>query len=158
MRYITIFVTAIVLIACGNPMNSDNVNSTKGEKQQESANNTEETNTTVDNNVEENDIENDVENNNNNDTKENKENTSSENDGTIANYDEFKQLEEFDAINDTIDLEHATLAIVEDNYGKRVLLVTNDKGIETHKTIYIKNKNRLKIIEFDKGQIFNEVI
>jgi len=152
MRYITIFIIAIVLVACGNPANSANNDSAEVSDRQVDATAVEENANETNDSVEENEAVKDK------DTLAQAYKESVENEDTAVISNEFKQLEEFDAINDTIDLEHATLDIVEDNYGKRVLLVTNDKGIETHKAIYIKNKNRLKIIEFNKGQIFNEVI
>src|SRR5699024_200977 len=159
MRYIAILITALVLAACGATSNSMNTNSVAPSDKQvdavvvdENANEAETNNEANNEVVEENEAAKDKE------TLAQEIKESVENEDTTVISDDYKQLEEFDAINDTIDLEHATLDIVEDNYGKRVLLVTNDKGIETHKAIYIKNKNRLKIIEFGKGQIFNQVI
>lgn len=153
MRYITIFITAVVLIACGNPSSFSETHSAKLEDRQVDATSVDENaNIAKNESIEENEGVIDKE------TLAQAYKESVENEDTRVISDEFKQLEEFGAINDKINLERATLDIVEDNYGKRVLLVTNDKGIETHKAIYIKNKNRLKIIELDKGQIFNEVI
>src|SRR5699024_2510975 len=67
------------------------------------------------------------------------------------------QYEEYDAINDTINLTSNDVSVVEDNQGKRVLLIKDEQGHEKYKSIYIKRDKRLKIIEFDKGQILNKI-
>lgn len=152
MRYITILIIAIVLVACGNPALSANTESAEVNDRQVDTILVKENTNDTNNSVVKNEAVKDKE------TLAQEYKESVENEDSTVISDEFKQLEEFNAINDTVDLENASLDIIEDNYGKRVLLVTNDKGIETHKAIYIKNKNRLKIIEFDKGEIFNEVI
>lgn len=145
LRYITTFFIAFVLTACGTATNISSPDAAEVTDKQVDA---------VE--VSENESKNEEVKEKETLAQEYKE--SIENEDTSVITDEFKQLEEFNKVNEIINLENAKLDIVEDNYGKRVLLVSNDKGIETHKTIYIKNKNRLKIIEFDKGQIFNEVI
>ncbi|MGM8213224.1 hypothetical protein ACLIBH_10580 [Virgibacillus sp. W0430] len=48
--------------------------------------------------------------------------------------------------------------VVEDNPNKRIIVLQDENGKNRVKSIYIKKTNRLKVIEFDKGLIFNEVI
>lgn len=68
------------------------------------------------------------------------------------------QLPEYSTLTEQVAIEDFQLRIVEDNQGKRVMLIEDEQGQEKYKSIFIKKNNRLKIIEFNKGQIFNEVI
>jgi len=66
--------------------------------------------------------------------------------------------EERAKIEEVIQTSSFETDLVEDNKEKRVILIKDASGKETHKSIFIKSSKRLKIIEFNKGQIFNEVI
>lgn len=79
-------------------------------------------------------------------------------DQDIEKNNELDELAEGSTIESTIDTKDIQLDIVEDNSNKRVILIKDEEGHKTHKSIFLKKKNRLKIIEFDKGQIFNQVI
>lgn len=68
------------------------------------------------------------------------------------------QLPEYSSLMEQVAIEDFQLNVVEDNQGKRVMLIEDEQGQEKYKSIFIKKNNRLKIIEFNKGQIFNEVI
>lgn len=71
---------------------------------------------------------------------------------------ELEELEEYEMLEDNIDLTEYTPDVKEDNSHKRIILFKNGKNNEKYKSIYIKKENRLKIIEFDEGLIYNEKI
>ncbi|WP_368653884.1 hypothetical protein AB4Y30_02200 [Ornithinibacillus sp. 4-3] len=91
-----------------------------------------------------------------------KENMDSEESEVAENLEEKEedttQLPEYSTLTEQVAIEDFQLRIVEDNQGKRVMLIEDDQGQEKYKSIFTKKNNRLKIIEFNKGQIFNEVI
>lgn len=76
---------------------------------------------------------------------------------TVQN-DEWTSLPESNKIKEIIDNQEYNVQTVTDNEGKRVLLFVDNKGVEQYKTIFIKNINRLKIIDLNNGQIFNGII
>ncbi|MBU5467502.1 hypothetical protein KQI49_11795 [Virgibacillus sp. MSJ-26] len=67
-------------------------------------------------------------------------------------------LEEYSVVEEHIDLDKYEMDIEEDNPHKRVILYKDDHNEKDYKSIYIKDKNRLKIIEFGHGEIYDEVI
>lgn len=72
---------------------------------------------------------------------------------------EISEFKESSVIEDEIDVSDLDANIETDNNNKRVILFKDgDKAV--YKTIFIKNKDRLKIIDIgnDKGQIYNETI
>lgn len=71
---------------------------------------------------------------------------------------ELAEIDEYEILTDKIDLSKFTPDVKEDNDYKRIILFKNEQGKESYKSIYIKKDNRLKIIEFNNGQIFNERI
>ncbi|MFS0871036.1 hypothetical protein AB3N00_13895 [Paenibacillus xylanilyticus] len=72
---------------------------------------------------------------------------------------EWSSLPEYDVIVRTIDSQDYTFRTVTDNENERILLLANQDGEEKYKTIFIKNTNRLKIIDVDgDGQLFNDVL
>src|SRR5699024_4573702 len=78
---------------------------------------------------------------------------------TNKNNDKRAKYEEVEVIEEHIDIADMDVKVETDNPNKRVLLFSdNDKVM--YKTIYIKEKQRLKIIDIyeDNGQIFNEII
>lgn len=72
--------------------------------------------------------------------------------------DNIKGFKEYETIEETIELNNHYIEIVEDNFGKRVMIIKDDHNQEVYKTIFTKKTNRLKIIAFDKGQIFSQII
>lgn len=70
----------------------------------------------------------------------------------------FDTFTEYATIAKQVDLKNLTPQVVEDNKGKRVILLNNAKGKPAYKTIYIKDKNRLKIIDFNGGLLFDQTI
>jgi len=55
-------------------------------------------------------------------------------------------------------MKKENLDVVEDLPEKRITIVTGDRGDEKFKAIYLKHKQRLKIIHFSHRQIFNKVL
>lgn len=135
MRQLSIIVIVMFLLIACSP--NDNIN-------QENDN---------DNNTE---TEHANENSFNDENDEEETNDQEEEPGLIS--DDIKGFKEFDTINDIVKLKDHYIEIVEDNFGKRVMLIKNNDDQEVYKTIFTKKTNRLKIIEFEKGQIFNKTI
>src|SRR5699024_11713080 len=65
---------------------------------------------------------------------------------------------EYDALNKVVDLNEFTIEEVEDNQDKHVIILKDDQDMPQFKSIYVKNKDRLKVIDFDKGVIFNKAL
>src|SRR5699024_957020 len=57
-----------------------------------------------------------------------------------------------------IDGEAFDFEVVKDNDEKRILVLKDEDNNQKYKSIYIKNKDWLKVIEFDEGLIYNEQI
>lgn len=72
--------------------------------------------------------------------------------------DNIKGFKEYVTIDEEVELNNHYIEIVEDNFGKRIMLIKDDNKQEVYKTIFTKKTNRLKIIEIDKGQIYNQII
>lgn len=70
----------------------------------------------------------------------------------------IKSFKEFETIDKNLTLQKHSVEVVEDNVGKRILLIKDENNDEVYKTIYTKENHRLKIIEIEKGQIFNKKI
>ena len=154
MKNITVFTIALFLVACGGQLGSSKVESVEIDDTQVESNE-------VVNDASENEA-NEVSNNENEgkdkETLTNEYKESLENEDTTKISDDLKALEEFATLEEEIDLSEAQIEIIEDNYGKRILLIKDAEGNKTHKSIFSKKVSKLKIIEFDGGQIFNEVI
>ncbi|MEI3608496.1 hypothetical protein [Pseudogracilibacillus sp. SO10305] len=154
MKNITVFTIALFLVACGGQLGSSKVESVEIDDTQVESNE-------VVNDASENEA-NEVANNENEgkdkETLTNEYKESLENEDTTKISDDLKALEEFATLEEEIDLSEAQIEIIEDNYGKRILLIKDAEGNKTHKSIFSKKVSKLKIIEFDGGQIFNEVI
>src|SRR5688500_9300985 len=65
---------------------------------------------------------------------------------------------EYDALNKVVDLNEFTIEEVEDNQNKHVIILKDDQDMPQFKSIYVKNKDRLKVVDFDKGVIFNQAL
>ena len=65
---------------------------------------------------------------------------------------------EYDALNKVVDLNEFTIEEVEDNQSKHVIILKDDQNMPQFKSIYVKNKDRLKVVDFDKGVIFNQAL
>lgn len=66
--------------------------------------------------------------------------------------------EEMEFIQNQIPSGNDYVQVVEDNPHKRILFIGDDTSQKKYKTIFIKDTNRLKIIDLNGGQIINEII
>jgi len=73
---------------------------------------------------------------------------------------EWTSLPEYSKITEQIDnKDDIHFEKVTDTRDKRILLIIDENGTKLYKSIFIKNTNRLKIINIkDGGQIFNEAL
>lgn len=75
-------------------------------------------------------------------------------DSASAQYEEYPVIKEQIKHADQLEASVAT-----DNPNKRVLLFKESSGVKKYKTIFIKQKSRLKIIELDdNGLIYDQTI
>lgn len=65
---------------------------------------------------------------------------------------------EYNSLTEIVNIADYQLDTEVDNPQKRIILLENQNGKEMYKSIFIKETGRLKIIEFDKGLIFNDLI
>ncbi|WHX25622.1 hypothetical protein QNH47_16025 [Virgibacillus halodenitrificans] len=84
-------------------------------------------------------------------------NGNTENNEEAADID-LTKLPEYSPIKNHIDLDAHHPVVVEDNEGKRIILFRNEKNQEKYKSIFIKEEERVKIIDLDKGEIFNGLL
>lgn len=76
-----------------------------------------------------------------------------------TNNDNLKGLPEFDVLANEIDLSTHSNLVKTDNKGNRVILFESENGVKQYKSVFVKYKNRLKIIDLPNDNlIFNEVI
>lgn len=77
----------------------------------------------------------------------------------IAGHEDWADLPEYPALIDTIGNDNYSIKTVTDNQGKRILLLSDQSDTEQYKSIFIKDTNRLKIINVnDDGEVFNEIL
>lgn len=72
--------------------------------------------------------------------------------------EEQETYEEYAVVNDVIHIDDFNADVVEDNKRKRIIVFNDDHNRPQYKTVYIKKKNRLKVIDFKGGLLFNDVI
>src|SRR5699024_6740345 len=65
---------------------------------------------------------------------------------------------EYEALTKLVDINEFTIEEVEDKQNKDVIILKDDQDMPQFKSIYVKNKDRLKVIDFDKGVIFNQAL
>lgn len=65
---------------------------------------------------------------------------------------------EYDTLDDVADVDHFNSEVVEDNPHKRIILLKDDNGQPQFKSIFVKDTNRLKIINLHDGLEYNEII
>ncbi|MGM9920369.1 MAG: hypothetical protein ACI33O_03930 [Bhargavaea sp.] len=68
--------------------------------------------------------------------------------GAISQYPEVPKTESI------IDMDGLTPKVVEDNYGKRIILYKDANSRPQYKTIFIKRTDMLKVIDLDSGQLY----
>lgn len=74
------------------------------------------------------------------------------------NGDSLTGLPESEELEDIIDGDDFNIEVVKDNDEKRILVLKDEDNNQQYKSIYVKKKDWLKVIDFDKGLIFNEQI
>lgn len=71
---------------------------------------------------------------------------------------EIEQLVEYETLNESLSLENYVPQIVEDHSEKRVILLKNQHGEPRYKSIYLKNTNQLKVVDFNSGIVLDQMI
>ncbi|WP_052360622.1 hypothetical protein [Oceanobacillus manasiensis] len=74
------------------------------------------------------------------------------------NTEDINDLLEYDTLDDVADADNFNSEVVEDNPHKRIILLKDDNGQPQFKSIFVKDTNRLKIINLNEGLVFNEII
>ncbi|ASK63383.1 hypothetical protein CFK37_15070 [Virgibacillus phasianinus] len=64
------------------------------------------------------------------------------------------EFPEFIIIDELINANSYQIQIVANNSHKRIIILKDEDGQPQYKSIYIKDINQLKIIEFDQGMVF----
>ena len=76
-----------------------------------------------------------------------------------TNDEQWASLPEYHVVIEQIGMKDYNVETVTDNEEKRILLIRDEAGERQYKTIFIKNTQRLKIIEMgEDGQIFNDIL
>ncbi|MBY0123336.1 hypothetical protein [Bacillus sp. S/N-304-OC-R1] len=68
------------------------------------------------------------------------------------------QLPEYETLASHVELSKFSLRIVEDNGSKRVMVLKDANGRDQMKSMFMKEENRLKIVNFRGGLLFNGII
>lgn len=68
--------------------------------------------------------------------------------------DALKQLPEYDTVASEINVNGLNAKVTEDNKYKRIILFSDARGQGKYKSIFIKDTNSLKVIDFRGGEIF----
>lgn len=71
---------------------------------------------------------------------------------------DITKLPEYSTLASKVDLANYTAHIVEDNASKRIIVLRDANGREQIKSLFIKRENRLKIVDYRGGLLFNELI
>ncbi len=72
--------------------------------------------------------------------------------------EDLTKLPEYSTLAAQVDLSNLSLQMVEDNTNKRVIVLKDANGREQMKSIFMKTENRLKIINYRGGLVFNDII
>ncbi|WP_208591981.1 hypothetical protein [Gracilibacillus suaedae] len=71
---------------------------------------------------------------------------------------EIEAYREYKTLTNKIDIGDLKAKVVENNSNKRVIVLKENGGQPVYKSVYLKDTNRLKIINLLGGLIFNEII
>lgn len=74
------------------------------------------------------------------------------------NETKLQDFTEYEVLKEEMNIQKYQPKVETDNNDTRILIMSDDEGQELYKSIFIKDTNRLKIIEFKRGLIFNEVL
>lgn len=92
-------------------------------------------------------------------TKDNEESDEESNQADKESDNELSSYDEYEEIHEHVDLDTYTGIVQTDNRGNRVILFEDEKGQKEYKSIFLKKKNRLKIIKLKNDELlFNEVL
>lgn len=72
------------------------------------------------------------------------------------NETKLQDFTEYEVLNEKVNIHKYQTKVETDNNNTRILIMSDDEEQEQYKSIFIKDTNRLKIIEFKRGLIFNE--
>lgn len=73
--------------------------------------------------------------------------------------EDLAQYEEYEILNEKLDLSTYEAEIETDNSGNRVLIFSEDDGDKAYKSIFVKDEQHLKIVSLkDEGLLYNDVI
>ncbi|MEK3854161.1 hypothetical protein [Cytobacillus sp. FSL H8-0458] len=82
-----------------------------------------------------------------------------------ANYQKYKILTEdiqnfpeYDILDDIVDAEDFNAQVVENNNHKRIIFLKDDSAKLQFKSVFIKDTNRLQVIDLKGGLIFSQII
>lgn len=65
---------------------------------------------------------------------------------------------EYDVLTELVGSTGYDMQVVKDTRGKRVVLILDEQGEPQYKSVYMKKKGYLKVVDFDGGLVFNERI
>ncbi|WP_174616113.1 hypothetical protein [Virgibacillus ihumii] len=65
---------------------------------------------------------------------------------------------EFSVLDEQIDADDYEMQVVEDNEHTRIIILSDEDGNGQFKSVYVKDSNVLKIIDFDQGMVFRGTI
>jgi len=72
--------------------------------------------------------------------------------------EDIYDLAEYEILDDVADADDFNAQVVENSNHKRVILLKDDNGQPQFKSIYVKDTNRLKVIDFKDGLVFNQIL
>lgn len=70
----------------------------------------------------------------------------------------IQNLAEYKALNDIMAINHFEPEIVEDTMDKRIIILKSSDGEAKYKSIYVKRTNRLKVVDFNRGVVVDQMI
>src|SRR5699024_5032150 len=131
-KLLFICMSLFVIAACSNANDNSNVNNNSHD-------------------VGNNDIENadDAQANDHNEAENNNADTENNEATSAVNNDDLKEYEEYDVLKEELDLDVYEGIVESDNKGTRIILFQTADGVKEYKSIFVKKKNRLKIVHFD---------
>lgn len=73
--------------------------------------------------------------------------------------EELAQYEEYEILNEKLDLSIYEVEVETDNSGNRVLIFSEDDGVKSYKSIFVKDEQHLKIVSMKNEELlYNDVI
>ncbi|WP_404455217.1 hypothetical protein [Oceanobacillus kapialis] len=72
--------------------------------------------------------------------------------------EDINDLLEYDKLDEVADVSKFNTQVVENNPHKRIILLKDDNGQPQFKSIFVKDTNRLKIINLHEGLVYSKII